>query len=85
LHIQKHPKAKPFKKKSFPLYDELAELIDGTRATGASVFRVGSPSLARARLSSSSIDAAFEATEPKSSDEDTSPVNILFVFVIKLA
>jgi hypothetical protein len=28
--IQKHPKAKPWRKKLFPLYDEISELIEGT-------------------------------------------------------
>ena len=33
--------AKPLHKKGFPLFDDIAELVDGTRATGENAFRVG--------------------------------------------
>ena len=36
---KKHPKAKPFKNKSFPLFDDIGDLVDGTHATGEYVFR----------------------------------------------
>lgn len=39
--LQSHDKAKPFRKKGFPLFDELGDLIDGTRATGEFAFRAG--------------------------------------------
>ena len=38
---KKHPKAKPFKNKSFPLFDDIGDLVNGTRATGEYVFRGG--------------------------------------------
>ena len=38
---KKHPKAKPFKNKSFPLFDNIGDLVDGTRATGEYVFQGG--------------------------------------------
>lgn len=34
---------KPWRKKAFPLHDDLAILIDGTVATGESAFRPGRP------------------------------------------
>ena len=39
--LQKHPKAQPFRKKGFPLFDDIGNLIDGTRATGEFAFRAG--------------------------------------------
>jgi Myb/SANT-like DNA-binding domain len=47
LHLhrpQKHPKAAPFRKKGFPLFVEIGDLIDGSRATGEFAFRVGEAS-----------------------------------------
>lgn len=38
---QKHPEAEKFKGKSFPLYDAIADLVDGALATGAHVFNPG--------------------------------------------
>ena len=38
---KKHPKVKPFKNKSFPLFDDIGDLVNGTRATGEYVFRGG--------------------------------------------
>jgi hypothetical protein len=34
---------KPLRKKGFPLFDDMAELVDGTRATGQYAFRAGQP------------------------------------------
>lgn len=39
--LQSHPKAKPFRKKGLPLYDEIGNLIDGTRATGEFAYQAG--------------------------------------------
>jgi hypothetical protein len=36
---QAHPKASVWRKKSFPLYDAIAELVDGAIATGEAKFR----------------------------------------------
>ncbi|KAI9448730.1 hypothetical protein BJY52DRAFT_1097274, partial [Lactarius psammicola] len=33
-YVKKNTKAKPFRNKGFPLFDEIGDLIDGTRATG---------------------------------------------------
>ena len=33
--------ARPLRKKGFPLFDDIAELVDGTRATGEISFRAG--------------------------------------------
>ena len=38
---QSHPKASPFRKKGFPLFDKIGNLIDGTRATGEFAFWAG--------------------------------------------
>jgi hypothetical protein len=35
---QKHLKAKPWCRKAFPLYNDILDLIDGTRVTGDSAF-----------------------------------------------
>ena len=32
--FQSHPKAKPFRKKPFPLFDQIASLVDSVVATG---------------------------------------------------
>ncbi|KIJ35866.1 hypothetical protein M422DRAFT_261822, partial [Sphaerobolus stellatus SS14] len=34
-YIASHPKAKPFRRKSFPLFDDIASLVDAIVATGA--------------------------------------------------
>jgi len=41
-YLASHPKAKPFRKKSFPLYDDIATLVDSVVATGASALYMGS-------------------------------------------
>ena len=38
---QSHPKANPFGRKGFPLFDEIGNLVDGTCATGEFAFRAG--------------------------------------------
>jgi hypothetical protein len=45
--VQSHPKAAPFCKKAFPLYDEIAELCEDVVATGANTFRPGHSSPSR--------------------------------------
>jgi hypothetical protein len=35
--------AKPLRKKGFPLFDDIAELVGATRATGQNAFRAGQP------------------------------------------
>src|ERR1700722_6806964 len=37
---QSHPKAAPFCKKAFPLFDEIAEICEDTIANGANTFQV---------------------------------------------
>ena len=39
--LQGHPKAKPYRTKAFPLYDDIAELVCGARATGERCYRGG--------------------------------------------
>ena len=39
LHLQSHPKVRPFKKKAFCLYDEIAVLCDDAIAMGGGAFR----------------------------------------------
>jgi hypothetical protein len=53
--LQKHPKAVPFRKKSFPLYAEIAELCEDM-ATGMNTFRPGSSSQSRGTTPQSSED-----------------------------
>ena len=38
---QHNPKAKPFRKRGFPLYDDISAIIGDTVATGADVFSIG--------------------------------------------
>ncbi|KAH9017190.1 hypothetical protein EDB85DRAFT_2155395 [Lactarius pseudohatsudake] len=57
-YIKKNPKAKPFCNKGFPLFDEIGDLIDRTRATGQFAFRGGqspSPSHTRATTPTSPL------------------------------
>ncbi|KAI9432592.1 hypothetical protein H4582DRAFT_2083302 [Lactarius indigo] len=58
LTPESHKKARPFRnKKRFPLYDDIAELIDGTQATGANVVRFGqTPGSSRTPAPSFTID-----------------------------
>ena len=51
---QEHQQHQKFQHKKFPLFDEIANLVDGTRATGANVFRAGQIS-----LSASDLDASY--------------------------
>ena len=39
--LQGHPKAKPYRTKAFPLYDDIAELVCGAHATGEQCYREG--------------------------------------------
>ncbi|KAG6907216.1 hypothetical protein DXG01_009872 [Tephrocybe rancida] len=39
--IQAHPTLKKWRKNHFPLFDDIASLVEGTYATGAAVFRPG--------------------------------------------
>jgi hypothetical protein len=70
--VQKHPKAKPWRKKSFPLYDEISELIEGTRANGSSTFRPSShtPASKTLAISDTNIDPIL-LTLDKSSTPDS--------------
>ena len=42
-HLQAHPKQKKWRKTSFPLFNDMADLIEGTYATGKGVFHPGEP------------------------------------------
>lgn len=39
--LQAHPTLKKWRTTPFPLFDEMADLVEGTYATGAGVFRPG--------------------------------------------
>ena len=41
FYPQAHPGLKKWRKSAFPLFDDMADLIEGTYATGAGVFRPG--------------------------------------------
>ncbi|KAF8479944.1 hypothetical protein JB92DRAFT_3133324 [Gautieria morchelliformis] len=43
VYILAHPKAKPFHRRSFPLFAQMVHLVDGVIATGTGVFRSSSP------------------------------------------
>ena len=45
LQPRKNSSAKAFRtgKKTFPLYEDIGNLVEGTRATGENAFRVGQP------------------------------------------
>ncbi|KAH9014105.1 hypothetical protein EDB85DRAFT_1899347 [Lactarius pseudohatsudake] len=51
LAPESHKRARPFRnKKQFPLYDNIAELVDGTQATGANAIQFGqTPGSSRAQ------------------------------------
>lgn len=37
-YLKTHPKAKPWRKKTYPLFEDMAELVDGVIATGKAAF-----------------------------------------------
>jgi hypothetical protein len=39
MYSQSHPKSKQWRTKPFPLYDEMADLVDGSRASGKRKYR----------------------------------------------
>ena len=51
--FQSHSTANVFRKKSFPLYDTIAYLVDGTQATGKNDFRAGQTSTFKRKRSPS--------------------------------
>jgi hypothetical protein len=53
--------AKPLCRKGFPLFDEFAELIDGTCAMGQDAFQAGQPTLAPSiQNPSASVSTLYE-------------------------
>jgi hypothetical protein len=64
MSLQNHPKANPWRKKPFPLYDDISELVDGTRATGQNAFRAG-------QMRRSSSASQILTTPTSSSDQDS--------------
>jgi hypothetical protein len=53
IFVQAHPKAKGWRTKPFPLYDDILPLVEGRAATGEGVFRAGKDLLASQDLTSS--------------------------------
>ncbi|KAF8256442.1 Myb/SANT-like DNA-binding domain-containing protein [Lactarius quietus] len=45
LKVKEHHDHQKFQHKKFPLFDEIADLVDGTRAMGTNAFRAGQTSL----------------------------------------
>jgi hypothetical protein len=63
--------AKPLRRKGFPLFDNMAELVDGTRATGKNAFRAGQePPAAPTQNVAPSVSTSYEpAIDPALLDE----------------
>jgi hypothetical protein len=61
--FQAHLKAKPWRTKSFPLYDDIAPLVEGRAATGEGVFRAGN------NLPASQDSTTSDESEPESGDK----------------
>jgi hypothetical protein len=40
-YLENNPKASPFRRRGFPLHDDIAAIVDGVMATGCNVFSVG--------------------------------------------
>jgi hypothetical protein len=71
---QHHPKAKPFRKRGFPLYDELGAIVEGTIAIGANVFSIGSAMSVGSLASISSgtgIDGEFVNHEDRGGGQES--------------
>ncbi|KAI9456700.1 hypothetical protein BJY52DRAFT_1275555 [Lactarius psammicola] len=79
-YVKTHPSANKFRKKPFPLYDTIADLVDGTKGTGKNAFRAGqtpafkrdcSPHLGPQKYNSSDDDELATPT-PRNSDRKRS-------------
>jgi hypothetical protein len=74
LARQGHGWAKAFRLKGFPLFDEIAQLVDGRVATGAGVFRAGAQndlsSVGDESEPSSQIEEPLTSHSPSTSVED---------------
>jgi hypothetical protein len=84
--------AKPLRKKGFPLFDDIAELIDGTRATGQNAFRAGQPTPAPTQNATASASMSYEPViDPelldisneggRVTDEEMDRINPLVIYV----
>ncbi|KAJ7452560.1 hypothetical protein FB451DRAFT_1145210 [Mycena latifolia] len=62
-YLAKHPKSKRWRKSAFPLYDDIAYLVDGIVATGAGAFHAGGTSQAQTETEGQ--------TQTQSDDENT--------------
>jgi hypothetical protein len=58
-HLQAHPKQKKWQKTSFPLFDNIADLIEGTYVTGKGVFWSGEPTSDSSEDEDDTIDPAL--------------------------
>lgn len=70
--FQAHPKAKKWRTSRFPLYDEIAVLVDGIVATGEGAFHAGSDSLAFTGNFGTACDGRPGTDDPDIQLQDTS-------------
>jgi hypothetical protein len=68
--FQAHPKAKPWRTKSFPLYDDIAPLVEGRVATGEGVFHAGNNSLAGQNSASANESEPGDKASVTNGDDD---------------
>ncbi|KAG6834959.1 hypothetical protein H0H93_006081 [Arthromyces matolae] len=68
-YIQAHPKQKKWRKTSFPLYKEMADLVEGTYATGKGVVRPGDHS--------EDTDISDAETNNSHSDPNVSQISVI--------
>lgn len=69
LYVQGHPKARPFRKKPFPLYDEIAAIIGETGAVGDLAFS-SENTQASLTLTQTSNETLEDSGSESSSDND---------------
>ena len=73
--LQDHPNAKPFRTKEFPLFEDIAELIDGTHATGDKAYRGGDSNTLAPAASSDSEDNATLSSYIQQRTQQSQPLH----------
>jgi hypothetical protein len=68
--LQKHPEAKPYHRKPFPLYDKIAELVDGAHTAGNNSLRELTTVSSAASIGPSSIREGPPEDEEMMSDDE---------------
>jgi hypothetical protein len=66
LPLQAHPKQKKWCKTAFPLFDDIADLIEGTYATGKGVVQPGEPTSDSSKDKDDNIDPTLSQLLPSS-------------------